>query len=88
MAAVSEPLVEPTLTSRSAWKTLENHSREARTLHRRDLFAGDPQRGGRMTAKARRRGLCGQTALGDALPVRRPLGKGVGEIAWIKEETP
>jgi hypothetical protein len=51
MAAVSEPLVEPTLTSRSAWKTLENHSREARTLHRRDLFAGDPQRGGRMTAK-------------------------------------
>jgi hypothetical protein len=51
MAAVSEPLVEPTYLT-SAWKALENHSREARTLHLRDLFAGDPQHGGRMTAEA------------------------------------
>ena len=39
------------LASRRAWKALAGHSRERR-LHLRDLFAGDPKRGERMTAEA------------------------------------
>lgn len=50
--ALSQPLVWPTLTVRSAWRALEAHSRAARSLHLRDLFAGDPARGCRMTAEA------------------------------------
>ena len=40
------------LTARPAWKTLENHYQEIRDSHLRDLFANDPKRGERLTAKA------------------------------------
>jgi glucose-6-phosphate isomerase len=40
------------LKKRPAWKALETHFREVRKLHLRDLFAGDPGRGERMTAEA------------------------------------
>jgi glucose-6-phosphate isomerase len=40
------------LTARPAWKALEAHQKEVKGLHLRDLFAGDPRRGGRMTAEA------------------------------------
>jgi len=40
------------LKRRPAWKALEVHFREVRKLHLRDLFAGDPGRGERMTAEA------------------------------------
>jgi glucose-6-phosphate isomerase len=52
MKTAGEPLFPPTLTVRSAWKALEAHSGTVRTLHVRDLFAGDPERGSRMTAEA------------------------------------
>ena len=35
-----------------AWKALENHYRKLRSLHLRNLFAGDPTRGERMAAEA------------------------------------
>jgi len=35
-----------------AWKALEDHYLKVRDLHLRDLFAGDPKRGERMTAQA------------------------------------
>jgi glucose-6-phosphate isomerase len=40
------------LTGRSAWQALGQHFTKAKTLHLRDLFAQDPQRGERMTAEA------------------------------------
>ncbi len=40
------------LTKRAAWKALEAHYKKAQSLHLRDLFAGDPGRGERMTAEA------------------------------------
>jgi glucose-6-phosphate isomerase len=40
------------LTSRSAWHALEEHFREIRDAHLRDLFAADPGRGERFTAEA------------------------------------
>lgn len=36
----------------SAWKALEKHYKEIEKTHLRDLFADDPERGGRMTAEA------------------------------------
>ena len=39
------------LTERKAWRALSTHYEKARTLHLRDLFAGDPTRGERMTAE-------------------------------------
>ena len=39
------------LTERKAWRALSTHFEQARTLHLRDLFAGDPTRGQRMTAE-------------------------------------
>jgi glucose-6-phosphate isomerase len=39
------------LTERKAWKALVTHYEKVRTLHLRDLFAGDPTRGERMTAE-------------------------------------
>jgi glucose-6-phosphate isomerase len=44
---VAEPLRESGI-----WRRLEWHHREVRDLHLRDLFAGDPGRGERMTAEA------------------------------------
>ena len=43
--------VEP-LTSRRTWKDLQSHHEKIRDLHLKDLFAGDPQRGERLTAEA------------------------------------
>ena len=43
--------VEP-LTSRKAWKALQDHYEKVRGLHLRKLFADDPKRGERMTAEA------------------------------------
>jgi glucose-6-phosphate isomerase len=40
------------LSDRASWKALENHYSQIRDLHLRDLFAGDPSRGERMTAEA------------------------------------
>ena len=40
------------LTQRPAWRALEEHYQEARTLHLRALFAEDPQRGERFAAEA------------------------------------
>jgi len=40
------------LTERPAWKALEAHHRNIRTVHLRELFARDPGRGERLTAEA------------------------------------
>jgi glucose-6-phosphate isomerase len=40
------------LTKRKSWKKLQTHYKKISTVHLRDLFAGDPQRGERMTAEA------------------------------------
>ena len=39
------------LTSRPAWRALEAHARAMRDVHLRQLFAGDPGRGTRLTAE-------------------------------------
>ena len=39
------------LTSRPAWKALEAHAHAMRDVHLRQLFAGDPGRGARLTAE-------------------------------------
>src|SRR5678816_4437116 len=39
-------------TSLPAWKALSEHHQRIRNVHLRDLFAGDPQRGERLTAEA------------------------------------
>src|ERR1019366_4768676 len=40
------------LTSRASWKTLAAHHEQVGGLHVRELFAGDPSRGERLTAEA------------------------------------
>ena len=40
------------VTERPIWKALERHCQEIRKLRLRDLFAGDPKRGERLTAEA------------------------------------
>ena len=40
------------LTQRSAWKDLVDHHKTIRDVHLRELFAGDPQRGERLTVEA------------------------------------
>jgi glucose-6-phosphate isomerase len=40
------------LTARPAWKSLQDHYQKTRTLHLRDLFAADHERGTRMTVEA------------------------------------
>ena len=51
MATTAATRSESPLTTSSAWKALETHYREMKNLHLRDLFAGDPGRGERMTAE-------------------------------------
>jgi glucose-6-phosphate isomerase len=46
MTAIKTPL-----TRRPTWKALEQHHREIRELHLRNLFATDPARGERLTAE-------------------------------------
>jgi glucose-6-phosphate isomerase len=41
-----------TSAKRAAWTALEDHYERVRELHLRELFAGDPQRGERLTAEA------------------------------------
>jgi glucose-6-phosphate isomerase len=43
--------VAESLRESASWRRLEWHQREIRDLHLRDLFAGDPGRGGRLTAE-------------------------------------
>ena len=40
------------LTRRNAWKALQAHYKEIRTVHLRELFAQDPARGDRMTVES------------------------------------
>jgi glucose-6-phosphate isomerase len=47
MTATIQPL-----TTRPAWKALENHCQEVRQIHLRQLFADDPGRAERMTLEA------------------------------------
>jgi len=42
----------PPLAARPSWRALEEHARTLRPKHLRDLFAGDPGRGERLTAEA------------------------------------
>ena len=50
--APNPPVPAPVLTERPAWKALEAHSQNIRTLHLRQLFADDPKRGEDFTAEA------------------------------------
>jgi glucose-6-phosphate isomerase len=52
MGTVKEQLTDRPLTERSAWKSLEVHLQKVRQLHLRELFAGDGERGKRLTAEA------------------------------------
>ena len=47
MAAATEPVTE-----RPAWKALAAHWQQVQSLHLRELFAQDPERGERLTAEA------------------------------------
>ncbi|MGQ0749794.1 MAG: glucose-6-phosphate isomerase [Betaproteobacteria bacterium] len=49
---MTAPSKAQTLTSRPAWKALEDHCQTIRNLHLRQLFAGDPRRGERLIAEA------------------------------------
>ena len=51
---MSKPVTSspPSLTAHPAWKALQMHFQKVRTLHLRQLFADDPQRGEQFTAKA------------------------------------
>jgi glucose-6-phosphate isomerase len=52
MATAIEPLTNRGLTERPAWKNLQAHAQKASTLHLRNLFANDSERGQRLTAEA------------------------------------
>jgi glucose-6-phosphate isomerase len=51
-ASPTGPDINRRLTERAAWKSLEGHCQKTRSLHLRDLFAGDRERGERLTAEA------------------------------------
>jgi glucose-6-phosphate isomerase len=52
METAVDPITDRPLTERPAWKALEDHFRNVRELHLRQLFADDAERGKRMTAEA------------------------------------
>jgi glucose-6-phosphate isomerase len=52
MEIVAEPLTASPTVERPAWRALEAHYKQVRKLHLRELFAGDPKRGERMTVEA------------------------------------
>jgi glucose-6-phosphate isomerase len=52
MQAGLEAPALPPLVTRSSWKALERHHQEVGKVHLKGLFAGDPDRGKRMTAEA------------------------------------
>ena len=49
---VLETSAKHPLTQRPAWEELQNHRKQVRTQHLRDLFAADPERGQRMAIEA------------------------------------
>lgn len=49
MTTTAEP---PALRDRTAYRALEDHHKRIATVHLRELFAGDPERGARMTMEA------------------------------------
>lgn len=51
MTTKRDPQLQP-LTERPAWKALAAHHRKVRPLHLRQLFAGDPLRGERLSVEA------------------------------------
>ena len=51
-AAASAPVGTPALPDRPAWRALATHARQLRACHLRELFAADPARGERFTAKS------------------------------------
>jgi len=52
MAANTDAISDNLHAKRTAWKALESHYRKIRSLHLRDLFANDPNRGERLAAQA------------------------------------
>src|SRR5580698_7612902 len=50
--SVGAPGAVAPLTKRAAWKALQDHYEQIRNQHLRNLFAGDPKRGERLTAEA------------------------------------
>jgi glucose-6-phosphate isomerase len=52
MAARVEPIIGKSAVKRPAWKALEDHSKDIRKTHLRNLFADDPKRGERLTLEA------------------------------------
>ena len=52
MAARVESLTSRPAVKRDAWRELGSHYKKVRESHLRELFAQDPQRGGRFTAEA------------------------------------
>jgi len=52
MKTAVEPASTQPLTERPAWRDLDLHSKAIRKRHLRELFAGDPERGRRLTAEA------------------------------------
>jgi glucose-6-phosphate isomerase len=51
MAAQPQPLPKKRAVKRSAWSSLASHYKKVSSLHLRDLFAKDPERGERMSAE-------------------------------------
>jgi glucose-6-phosphate isomerase len=51
VAANPQPLTKKRLTKQSAWKALASHYETVSKIHLRELFAGDPKRGTRLTAE-------------------------------------
>jgi glucose-6-phosphate isomerase len=52
METVAAAGVDRPLTSRPAWKNLQDHFQKVHARHLRELFASDPERGNRMTLEA------------------------------------
>src|SRR5258707_1334842 len=48
----STPQMTGQLTSKAAWRALQDHSLKIKDMHLRKLFEDDPRRGERMTAQA------------------------------------
>src|SRR5262245_33367896 len=73
------------LTERPAWKALGGHYQKVRATHLRDLFAGDPERGARMTLEAVGLYLdySKHRVTGETLKLLLQLAEESGLRAWI-----
>jgi glucose-6-phosphate isomerase len=49
---MAQPVTRGPITESAEWRALERHHQEIRDLHLRDLFAGDPDRGDRLSVDA------------------------------------